>query len=66
MADVNIQSTPASSGGSSGAVWALVVVVLLVVIGWFVFGGRINQTKTTKVEINVPGAPAGGGGAKKP
>jgi hypothetical protein len=77
MADVNIQQTPGpatTSGGGSGAVWAILVVVLLAIIAWFVFGGGLHRTSTTKVEINTPGAsapaPSGGaggtGGAKKP
>ena len=71
MADVQISQAP-SEGGSSSAVWAVVVIILLGVIAWFVFGGGLNQTKTTKIDINVPGAsapaPSGGGTApaKKP
>jgi hypothetical protein len=67
MADVNVQSTPPTvvKSGGSGAVWAVVVVVLLLVIAWFVFGGGLTQNKTTKVEINTPGA-TGGGGTKTP
>jgi len=75
MADVNIQQTPgapAASGGGSGAVWAILVIVLLAIIAWFVFGGGLHKTSTTKVEINTPGAsapaPSGGGtgGTKTP
>jgi len=78
MADVQIQQTPdaGSGGGGSGLVWGIVVIILLAVIAWFVWGGGLHKTSTTKVDINVPGvsggtgggAPSGGapsGGAKK-
>ena len=55
MADVQIQQTPAESGGA-GWVWGLVVLVLLAVIAWFVFGGGLHKTNTTKIEINTPAA----------
>ena len=57
MADVQIQQTP-TTGSGSGWVWAIVVLVLLAVIGWFVFGGGLHRTSTTKIEINTPGASA--------
>jgi hypothetical protein len=68
MADVQIQQTPATGSGS-GWVWALVVLILLAIIGWFVFGGGLHRTTTTKIDINTPGAsapasaPAPAGGA---
>lgn len=64
MADVNIQQTPSSgeSRGGSGAVWAVVVIILLLVIGWFIFGGGMHRTSTTKVDVNVPGQTSGGSG----
>jgi hypothetical protein len=58
MADVQIQQTPSGSGSSAGVMWAVVVLVLLGVIAWFVFGGGINKTTTTKIDINTPAAPA--------
>jgi hypothetical protein len=65
MADVQIQQTP-TTGSGSGWVWAIVVLILLAVIGWFVFGGGLHRTSTTKIEINTPGAsapaPTGGTG----
>lgn len=59
MADVQIQQTPdAGSSGSGAWVWGLIVLVLLGVIAWFVFGGGLHRTTTAKVDINIPGAPA--------
>lgn len=59
MADVQIQQTPdAGSSGSGAWVWGLIVLVLLGVIAWFVFGGGLHRTTTAKVDINVPGAAA--------
>jgi hypothetical protein len=47
-------------------VWGIVVLILLAVIAWFVFGGGLHRTSTTKIDVNVPSAPAGGGGTKTP
>jgi hypothetical protein len=67
MADVQIQQTPATGSGS-GWVWGLVVLILLAVIGWLVFGGGLHRTTTTKIDINTPGAsaPAPSGGTGTP
>ena len=54
MADVQIQQTPEAGGGASW-VWGLVVLVLVGLVAWFVFGGGLHRTSTTKVDINVPG-----------
>ena len=65
MADVNIQQTPdAGTGGGTGWVWAIVVLILLAIIAWFVFGGGLHRTTTARIDINTPGAsaPATGGG----
>jgi hypothetical protein len=64
MADVQIQQTPAAGSGS-GWIWGIVVLVLLAIIGWFVFGGGLHRTSTTRIDINTPGAsaPAPSGGA---
>jgi hypothetical protein len=56
MADVQITQTPNSGSGSGAWVWGLIVLVLLAVIAWFVFGGGLHRTTTAKVDINVPGA----------
>ena len=62
MADVQIQQPAASSG--SGWMWGIVVLVLLAIIGWFIFGGGISRTTTAHIDINAPGAaaPASGSG----
>lgn len=66
MADVQIQQPSSGSGGASWA-WAFVVLILLAIIAWFVFGGGLRTTRTTKVEISTPGASApAGGGTKTP
>lgn len=62
MADVQITQTPDTGSGSSW-VWAIVVLVLLAIIGWFIFGGGLHRTTTARIDINTPGAPAGGGSA---
>ena len=64
MADVQIQQTPeaGSGGGGSGLVWGLIVIILLAVIAWFVWGGGLHKTSTTKIDVNVPGATGGTGG----
>ena len=58
MADVQITQTPNSSSGSGAWVWGLIVLVLLAVIAWFVFGGGLHKTTTAKIDVNVPGAAA--------
>jgi hypothetical protein len=68
MADVQISQTPSSGSGSGAWVWGLIVLILLGVIAWFVFGGGLHKTTTAKVDINVPGAvspsaPSSGGTA---
>jgi len=54
MADVQIQQTP-EAGGSSSWVWGLVVLVLVALVAWFLFGGGLNRTNTTRIDINAPG-----------
>jgi hypothetical protein len=65
MADVQVntpQPAQQSTGGGSGAVWAIVVVVLLAIIAWFVFGrGMMGGGKDTNIKADVkvetPAAP---------
>jgi hypothetical protein len=54
MADVQIQQTPDASGGASW-VWGLVVLVLVALVAWFLFGGGLHRTNTTRIDINTPG-----------
>jgi hypothetical protein len=62
MADVQIQSNPPETrSGGSGAVWAIVVIVLLLLIGWFVFRGGLNRSSRTDININTPSGQTGGG-----
>ena len=58
MADVNIQQTPEAGSGGAGWVWAIVVLILLAIIAWFVFGGGLHRTTTARIDINTPGASA--------
>ena len=65
MADVQVNTPqPAqSTGGGSSAVWAILVIVLLAIIAWFVFGrGMMGGGKTTNIKADVkvetPAAPA--------
>jgi hypothetical protein len=63
MADVNVNQQPSSSGsGSSTWIVALLVVIVLAVVLWFVLG-RPGGTKRTdiNVDVNVPGQTGGGG-----
>jgi len=74
MADVQIQQTPDAGTGGAGWVWALVVLVLVAVVAWFIFGGGLHRTNTTRIDINAPGATAPStpapnppaGGSKRP
>jgi hypothetical protein len=72
MADVQIQQTP-ETGSGAGWVWGIVVLILLAVIAWFLFGGGLRRESRTTIDVNVPGAaapaapvPAPTGGTKKP
>jgi len=71
MADVQITQTPDSGGSGAGMVLGIVVVILLAVVAWFVFGGGLNRKTTANININTPGAsapstPAPSGGTKSP
>jgi hypothetical protein len=59
MADVNIQQSPqpVDTSGGSGAVWAIVALILLAVIAWFIFGGPMHRTHTT-INVNTSGTAA--------
>jgi hypothetical protein len=38
-------------------------VILLLVIGWFVFGGGLTRHSRTDINVNVPGQTGGSGGS---
>ncbi|HXG58868.1 MAG TPA: hypothetical protein VNL91_07580 [Thermoanaerobaculia bacterium] len=52
MADVQIQQQP----GGANWVWALVVIVLLAVIGWLIFGGGYLFEEKTEIKVRTPAA----------
>lgn len=55
MADVQVQQTP--DRGGSGAVWALgvIAVILVIVVLWFLFADRDAPAREqTDIDINVP------------
>ena len=61
MADVQVQQTP--DRGGSPWVWAVVVVILVAVIAWFVFmRGDTTRVDETGIDVNItaptPEAPA--------
>lgn len=68
MADVQMNQT--DRGGTSW-VWAVVVILLIAIIAWFVFmrGGAVTEDRTG-VDVNItapaPGGDGGGGGAAPP
>jgi hypothetical protein len=53
MADVQIQQTPDTSSGGASWVWAIVVLVLVALVAWFLFGGGLNRTTTNRTEIDI-------------
>jgi hypothetical protein len=53
MADVQINQPPAQGGGANW-IWALIVVILLAVIGWFVIGQPYFFTEETNVNVGAP------------
>jgi bacteriorhodopsin len=59
MADTQIQG-----GSGSNWAWAIVVVVLLAILAWFIFAGGFNRSSAPKadVDIHVPASGNAGGG----
>lgn len=59
MADVHYHETTTRSSGTSWAL-ALVVLMLVAVIAWFVFAntGAMERGGDIDVDVNVPAAPA--------
>jgi hypothetical protein len=66
MADVQIQQTPGEPAGDRGAgtswAWVIVVLVLLALLAWFIFGRAGTDERRTTMDVNVPGAGSGTGG----
>jgi hypothetical protein len=66
MADVQVNQSPGGGGtsaGSSGWIWAIVVLVVVALIAWFVFaGGPGGRTDETRIEVETPA----GGGQQQP
>jgi bacteriorhodopsin len=62
MADVQMNQT--DRGGGAAWVWAVVVILLIAVIAWFVFmrGGAPADRTGIDVNIEAPAAPAAPGG----
>jgi hypothetical protein len=62
VADVNIQQSPPPvvERSSAGLVWAVIALVLLGVLAWFIFGGQMTTERGGDVDINIntPSAPA--------
>lgn len=64
MADVQIQQSP--DRGSTSWVWAIVVILLVALIAWFVFArGDVVTEDKTGVDVNIT-APAPDAGTPAP
>ena len=65
MADVQVQNPPPERGGTPGWLWALVVLIIVAVLAWFVLNNA-DTDGTTDVDIDAnieaPGDAGGGGG----
>jgi hypothetical protein len=71
MADVQVSQTPGGTerGGGANWAWALVVIALIALVAWFIFGGGFGgRGDRVDVDVNTPGAgqDAGGGTQKTP
>jgi hypothetical protein len=69
MADVQVNQSPGGTGGQpvetgggSSAAWAIVVIVLLAIVAWFVFGRGVGRSGDRDININAkvetPATPA--------
>jgi len=54
MADVQVNQTAPAKGGASTWVWAVIVVVLLALIGWFAIGQPYLFEEKSSVNVNQP------------
>jgi hypothetical protein len=54
MADVQVNQTAPGKSGGSNWVWAVIVVVLLAVIGWFAIGQPYLFQEKSSVNVNQP------------
>ena len=65
MADINVQNSPSTppAGRGSGAVWAVVAVVLLFLLAWYFFFRGGDGGADVNVDVNTPAAEAPAGGA---
>ena len=54
MADVQVNQTAPGGGSSASWIWALIVVILLAVIGWFLVGQPYFFSEETSVNVNTP------------
>ena len=71
MADVQIQQTPTGEGSGLGWLWAIIAIIVIALLAWFLFaGGRTGTSRNeTKVDVQTPAGqsqPSGGGTKKSP
>ena len=62
MADVQIQQTPTGDRSGLGWVWAIVAIIAIALLAWFLFaGGRTSSSSNeTKVDVSTPAGNASG------
>jgi hypothetical protein len=71
MSDVHVHQTPEGGGGGGGGfpgfVWAILVLVIVALLAWFIVTrvGGGTERHEIDVDINVPGAVEGGGAAPR-
>jgi hypothetical protein len=62
MADVQIQQTPTGERSGLGWLWAIIAIIAIALLAWFLFaGGRTtSSTNETKVDVSTPAGGASG------